>query len=128
MAMDSPDPSIVRLIGEGSDTVGSVLVSVIVPLTLKLIVSVPVPAAQSPAEVSDAALALLIASRRVQNPLPEVLAGSVEVVHRYRITARAQPGLTQYKTDRRKHDEQCNQQSRPRDRLGSAEARCKRAR
>ena len=46
------------------------LLSVIVPLTLKLIVSVPVPAAQSPPDVSDLALALLIASRRVQNPLP----------------------------------------------------------
>jgi hypothetical protein len=56
---------------------GRVLPRVIVPLTLKLIVSVPVPAAQSPPDVSDLTFALLIASRRVQNPLPEVVAGSV---------------------------------------------------
>jgi hypothetical protein len=53
---------------------------VIVPLMLKLIVSFPVPAAQSPPVVSDSALALSIASRRVQNLLPEVLAGSVALL------------------------------------------------
>jgi len=68
-----PVPSIVRVLAIS----GRVLPRVIVPLTLKLIVSVPVPGAQSPPVVSDLALALLIASRRVQNLLPEVLAGSV---------------------------------------------------
>jgi hypothetical protein len=53
---------------------------VIVPLTLKLIVSVPVPARQSPIVVSDLALALLIASRKVQNPLPDGLARSVALL------------------------------------------------
>ncbi len=43
---------------------GSPLASAIVPLTLKAIVSLPVPAAQSPPVVSAFALALLIASRR----------------------------------------------------------------
>ena len=73
-----PVPSIVRLPGELFAIAGSVpCASVIVPQTLKRIVSLPVPAAQSPPDVSDLALALLIASRKVQNPLPEVLAGSV---------------------------------------------------
>ena len=53
---------------------GSVLPSVIVPLTLKTMVSVPVPSAQSPPVVSTPGLfALLIASRRLQSPSPEVL-------------------------------------------------------
>ena len=59
------------------------LPSVIVPLTLNLMVSMPVavPTAQSPPVVSvPKLLALLIASRRVQNPLPEVLTGSVVLV------------------------------------------------
>ena len=47
-----------------------------VPTTLKVIRSLPVPAAQSPPLVSASALALLIASRRVQKPLPEVAVGS----------------------------------------------------
>ena len=71
--MVCPVPSIVKLFR----IAGSVLLSVIVPLRLKRIVSLPVPAAQSPPDVSDLLLALSIASRRVQNPLPEVLAGSV---------------------------------------------------
>src|SRR5208282_5676318 len=69
-----PVPSIVRVFTIAGRPLPT---SVIVPLTLKLIVSVPVPAAQSPLVVSDLALALSIASRRVQNPLPEVVAGSV---------------------------------------------------
>src|SRR5271156_602318 len=76
--MVCPLPSIVRLPGKLFAIAGSVpCASVIVPQTLKTIVSLPVPAAQSPPDVSDLALALLIASRKVQNPLPEVLAGSV---------------------------------------------------
>ena len=47
---------------------GSLLATAIVPLTLKAIVSLPVPAAQSPLVVSDFALALLIASRRLHTP------------------------------------------------------------
>jgi hypothetical protein len=78
MVMVCPVPSIVKLPDEVFATAGRVLPSVIVPLTLKLMVSVPVPTMQSPPVVSvPGLLALLIASRRVQNPLPEVLAGSV---------------------------------------------------
>ena len=47
---------------------GSVLATAIVPLTVKAIVSLPVPGAQSPPVVSDFALALLIASRRLHAP------------------------------------------------------------
>jgi hypothetical protein len=55
-----------------------VLLSVIVPLTLNTIVSLPVPTAQSPPLVSaPGVLALSIASRNVQNQLPDLLAGSV---------------------------------------------------
>lgn len=73
-------PVNIRLPSELFATDGSLLRSVIVPLTLKLMRSMPVPAAQSPPEVSDAALALLIASHSVQNPLPDVLTGSVALL------------------------------------------------
>src|ERR1700740_2297764 len=73
-----PIPSMVKLPGEVFATAGREPLSVIVPLTLKLIVSVPVPIAQSlPVVSTPGLLALLIASRRVQNPLPKTLAGSV---------------------------------------------------
>jgi hypothetical protein len=65
--------SIVKLPGDVFATAGRGLVSVIVPLTLKSIVSVPVPAAQSPPVVSDERLALLIALRRLHRPSPDVL-------------------------------------------------------
>jgi len=39
-----------------------------------------VPIEQSPPDVSDALLALLIASRSVQNPLPVVAFGSARLV------------------------------------------------
>src|SRR5260221_2036145 len=70
-----PIPSIVSEPGELFAMAGSVLLSVIVPLTLKLIVlSVPAPITQSPPVVSTPGLlALLIASRRLQNPSPEGL-------------------------------------------------------
>ena len=49
----------------------------IVPLTLKLIVSVPVPIAQSPPVVSvPGPLVLLIASRRLHIPSPGVASSS----------------------------------------------------
>src|SRR5271155_1918234 len=54
--------------------VGSVALNVIVPRPLNTMVSVPVPAAQSPPDVSDLLLALSIASRRLHTPSPEVLA------------------------------------------------------
>ena len=72
-----PLPSTVRFMISGRVPL---LPSVIVPLTLNLMVSMPVavPTAQSPPVVSvPRLLALLIASRKVQNPLSEVLAGSV---------------------------------------------------
>src|ERR1035437_1956590 len=71
--MVCPLPSTVRLCA----IAGRLPPIVIVPLTLKLIVSVPVAIAQAPPVVSEALFALLMASRRVQNPLPEMLAGSV---------------------------------------------------
>ena len=68
--MFSPLPSIVGVFW----IAGSVLPIVIVPLTLKLIVSVPVPTTQSPPVVSLLGLlVLLIASRRLHEPSPEVL-------------------------------------------------------
>jgi hypothetical protein len=71
--MVGPVTSLVELLGDVFAIAGRGLFSVIVPLTLKSIVSVPVPAAQSPSVVSDALLALLIASRRLHRPSPEVL-------------------------------------------------------
>src|SRR5258708_3028331 len=67
-------PSLVRLPVDVFVIAGRVLLSVIEPLTLKSIVSVPVSGAQSPSAVSDALLALLIASRRLHRPSPDVLA------------------------------------------------------
>ena len=69
MSIDWPLPSISRTaVGDGS-----VLATVIIPLKLKTIVSLPVPATQSPMVVSDALLALVIASRRLHRPSPAVL-------------------------------------------------------
>src|SRR5579862_2685401 len=54
--------------------IGRPLPIVIVPLTLKPMMSLPVPTAQSPPVVSVVGLlALLIALRRLHRPLPEVL-------------------------------------------------------
>ncbi len=64
MVMACPLPSIVKLPGEVFAIGGSVLLNVIVPLTLKLIVSLPVPAAHPFTAVS--VLAAVIASRRAQ--------------------------------------------------------------
>src|SRR5271168_966017 len=64
MVIVCPPPSIVRVFW----IAGRLLPSVMVPLTLKTIVSVPVPATQLPPVVSDLLLALLIAPRREQNP------------------------------------------------------------
>jgi hypothetical protein len=78
--MLSPLPSIVRLVPEVM--AGRVLPRVIVPappVTLKLMVTGPVVAVGQSKSVSSipGLSALRIASRRVQNPLPEVLTGSV---------------------------------------------------
>jgi len=57
---------------------GRALAIVIVPLPLKMIVSTPVPSAQSPPVMSvPGAFALLIASRRLHRPSPAVLASLV---------------------------------------------------
>src|SRR5580704_1024412 len=64
-----PVPSISRTpVGDGS-----VLATVILPLKLKTIVSLAVPATQSPLVVSDPLLELVIASRRLHTPSPAVL-------------------------------------------------------
>ena len=64
----------VKLPGELFAIAGSVPPRVIVPLTLNLMITVPSPTEQSPPVVSTPGLfALLIASRRLQNPSPEVL-------------------------------------------------------
>src|ERR1039457_2446662 len=59
-------PSIVKLPGKAFAIAGSVLPIVIVPLTMKLMVSVPVPAAHP--FTATRVLAAVIASRRAQTP------------------------------------------------------------
>src|SRR5580698_6867192 len=64
-----PLPSISRTpVGDGS-----VLATINLPLKLKTIVSLAVPATQSPLVVSDPLLELVIASRRLHTPSPAVL-------------------------------------------------------
>ncbi len=65
--MACPVASIVKLPGEGFAIAGSVLLSVIPPLTLKLMVSCPVPAAQVLLASEVLLLALLIAARRLHS-------------------------------------------------------------
>src|SRR5271163_430298 len=67
MLMPCPVASIVKLPGEVLAIAGSVLASVISPLTLKLIVSCPVPAAQVLLASEVLLLALLIAARRLHS-------------------------------------------------------------
>src|SRR5277367_3083480 len=67
MLMPCPVASIVKLPGEVLAIAGSVLASVISPLTLKLIVSWPVPAAQVLLASEVLLLALLIAARRLHS-------------------------------------------------------------
>jgi hypothetical protein len=62
--------------------VGSVELSVIVPVALKVIVSVPDPAAQSPLVESVSLFAFVIASRRVQLPSPAVVVSRRELAVR----------------------------------------------
>ena len=66
--MVCPLPSIVKLPGEVFAIAGRVLPSVIAPLTLKFMVSVPVPAAQLVEPDWFWLLALAIAARRSQVP------------------------------------------------------------
>ena len=67
MLMACPVASIVRLPGEVFAIAGSVLLRMIAPLTLKLIVSWPVPAAQVLLASEVLLLALLIAARRLHS-------------------------------------------------------------
>lgn len=62
-----PVPSIVKLPGEVFAIDGSVLLSMIVPLTLKLILSVPVPAAHVLLVSEVLLFALLIAARKLHS-------------------------------------------------------------
>ncbi len=74
MVIVCPVPSIVRVSGLG--IVGSALLSVIVPLRLKLIMSVPVPLETHPLTV-PLLLDALIASRKEQTPAPPGLGSAV---------------------------------------------------
>lgn len=75
--MACPVASIVKLPGEVLAIAGRVLLSAIVPLTLKLIVSWPVPAAQVLLASEVLLLALLIAARRLHS---EEVPGSSRVL------------------------------------------------
>jgi len=78
IVMVYPVPSMTNESPDEFAIAGSVLVIVIVPLTLNLIVSLPVATAQSPPLVSVPGLfELSIASRKLHVPSPDVLSSLV---------------------------------------------------
>ena len=109
MVMPCPVASIVKLPGEVFAIAGSVLPSVISPLTLKLIVSCPVPAAQVLLASEVLLLALLIAARRLHSVGSPRVVGRVD---RYRIAGRVQFRLDHDDRHRHQHHQQNNQHPR----------------